>query len=110
MYGAELEDDEDEVEEELRAREVAKIAGGPSNPESSAESTPSPKPSTKSQVSDEGKKQSAGVNESPREGELDAAHVTQEAPGTKANNPASATPKGDMPKAAYDATASNEGK
>ena len=40
MYGAELEDDEDEVEEELRAREAAPASG-----DEAPQSTPAPKTS-----------------------------------------------------------------
>jgi intermembrane space import and assembly protein 40 len=41
MYGSELEDDEDEIEEEIRAREGAEVSG-----EISAKSTSEPTPQT----------------------------------------------------------------
>lgn len=104
MYGAELEDDEDEVEEELRAREVAKVAERPSKPEPSSTSTPSPKSSSESQDSSKGKDESAGIaKESPREGKVDV-HAAHDASGAKATGPASPTAAGELPKAAYDAT------
>lgn len=99
MYGAELEDDEDEVEEELRAREVAKVATPPAKPES----TPKIKSSTESQDSNKGKTQSAGIaSEPPREGtpDVNAARDATSANLTGAHAPAV---EGGVPKAAYDA-------
>jgi intermembrane space import and assembly protein 40 len=89
MYGAELEDDEDEVEQELRAREVAKVAERPSIP-------------PKSQTQDTTPAKAA------QESEPKVAEAHRDSSAAVAKGPLAGDEGGELlPKAAYDATSKN---
>lgn|ERR1700683_5195213 len=91
MYGSELEDDEDEVEEEIRAQESEKASS-----EASAKSTPeSALESSKEALSPPAQEKKATPDASHRDSQSTTAAETQKAGGEG----------GDLvPKASYDAT------
>jgi mitochondrial intermembrane space import and assembly protein 40 len=91
MYGSELEDDEEEIEEEIRARESAAVSG-----EASAKSTREPEPQTSTEAPSLPTEEKKATPEAPhRDSQSTAAAEAQKA-GDEGGEL--------LPKAVHDAT------
>lgn len=113
MYGSELEEDEDDLEEEIRAQEAQRAEGGPelTNQKSELKETESPAKSAPEQIAVDSAPKSekeAPVKEDAPSAEPKVLETSEDSKALPKTEPkTSETPEGDseaVPKAAYDAS------